>query len=95
MHHIRTLTCQFELLDYRFHIRFGYYLLFIQCCYYHRLGILQARGVQLLPRSVAFDLKSPSTIEQPITISYLQIFACNLDQIRHHGITQTLSAEAA
>jgi hypothetical protein len=28
-------------------------------------------------------VKSPSTTEQPITITYLQIIACNLDQIRH------------
>jgi hypothetical protein len=59
---------------------------FIHYRYYQRLRILQAvaaHGVQPFPRTAAFDLKSPSTTEQPITISYLLIVARNLDQIRH------------
>jgi hypothetical protein len=60
---------------------------FIQYRYYQRLRILQAvatHGVQLLPRTAAFDLKSSdTTIAQPTTISYLQTVASNLEQIRH------------
>jgi hypothetical protein len=59
---------------------------FIQYRYYQRLRILQAvatHGVQLLPRTAAFDLKSSDTTAQPTTISYLQIVASNLEQIGH------------
>jgi hypothetical protein len=59
---------------------------FIQYRYYQQLRILQAvaaHGAQLLPRTAAFDLKSPNTTEQPTTISYLQIVASILEQIRY------------
>jgi hypothetical protein len=58
----------------------------IQYRYYQRLRILQAvaaHGELLLPITAAFELKPPNTTEQPTTISYLQIVARNLDQIRH------------
>jgi hypothetical protein len=41
-----------------------------------------AHGVQLLPRTAAIELKQLNITEQPSTISYLQIVARNLDQIR-------------
>jgi hypothetical protein len=60
--------------------------LFIQYRYYQRFRILQAvatHGVQLLPRTTAFDLKSPDVTTQPSTNGYLRIVANSLEQIRH------------
>jgi hypothetical protein len=47
------------------------------------LHAVAAQGAQLLPRTAVFELKSSNATEQPITLSYLQILARNLDQIRH------------
>jgi hypothetical protein len=83
------LACQLEQLNHLCITTFrciGYYLFFIQYRYYQRLRILQAiaaHGVQLLPRTAAFESKLPCTTEQPITFNYLHMVACNLDQIRH------------
>jgi Ni,Fe-hydrogenase I cytochrome b subunit len=83
------LARQLEQLDHVCIITFillAIICLVIQYRYYQRLRILQAvaaNGVQLLPRTAAFELKPPNTTEQPTTISYLQTVAHNLDQIRH------------
>jgi hypothetical protein len=73
-------------MHYYFYTYWLLFVFFIQYRYCQRLRILQAvaaQGVQLLPRTPAFDLKSPNPTYQPTTISYLQIVASNLEQIRY------------